>query len=859
MNTFRITTITLATAALLASCNEYELTYDGTQMSLPEGVFDYSLTSVNNVNIDLGEYGRQTHLEFFTEDPSKNRSALPIYSIFTDNEGRFSADVNLPNGYDKIYLHTRTEFVPHVVALDVKNGTISYTFNGDGTTRAMAATRAAERERTIYLTGCSAGSMYVYLYQEGAGNLMSWDDAISNNYKMNSDGGGNWHYTIPSSFSSADKLIFRCTDNGGWKAPENGGYTIVEDGIYTTSGLQSIKGISTKGWYADDVAAGSGSNSIYNLKADDSDKESDDFNIYSLCKWDLSNYYGKVNTPSDYFGKSDITATQWNDLKKRIRKAFWGDENAHTRPAVTYFKKGASKDNSGKAVDTNHLNITIASTTKVDGQEVPVDNAEVYFTFLTENGWNQNTIGYYYYTGNAPTDPTAVKRFIILPNASIANDWDENNDENLDRLNMPYVLSDSKPEGYYDNRNEWSYHRSNAPVAENKKIKLLYWNNGEPSTKFPAGTTIGFFIISNGFGNAYNQNHNKGLNLYRSEQGSKGYLYSNKEWNKIGNGNYYDFDGDLSNVGESSVAEGGARFATLNDKLGVVVGVEDGTDCSFEDDVFLISSNVHGVLEDPDRPDLEYPKSDTKTGTLLYEDIWAGGGDYDMNDVVVNYTRTINYNEDNSVNYIEDVFVPYVGLDKYADYEDGFGYVVAYAPGTSGITTTMLKNGEETSDVYYEAGSKSIILFKDQHAVEGSTYTIKRVFTGTNKPQKTAIEADEFNGVKWDPFIISKGDENGYAENRIEIHIPGRPATSYAQSVDAITNHFFTNFIDSEKGFPFSLNLPISNFEVSPEGVIITDTYPQFAKWVNAGNVETDYTVKWNNPWALWYNHKGEE
>lgn len=353
MNTFRITTISLATAALLAGCIDYELTYDGTQMSLPEGVFDYSLTSVNNVNIDLGEYGRQTHLEFFTEDPSKNRSALPIYSIFTDNEGRFSADVNLPNGYDKIYLHTRTEFVPHVVALDVKNGTISYTFNGEGTTRAMAATRAAGGERTIYLTNCKASAMYVYLYKDGAGNLMSFEDAPS----MTSDGGDNWHYTIPSSFSTADKLIFRCKDNGGWQAPNQGqdGYPIVEDGIYTTFGLQSIKGVSTQGWYAGVVAAGSGSNSIYNLKADDSDKNSTDFNIYSLCKWDLSNYYGKVNTPSDYFGKSDITATQWNDLKKRIRKAFWRDENATTRPAVTDFIKGASKDNSGKAVDTNHL------------------------------------------------------------------------------------------------------------------------------------------------------------------------------------------------------------------------------------------------------------------------------------------------------------------------------------------------------------------------------------------------------------------------------------------------------------------------------------------------------------------------
>ena len=57
---------------------------------------------------------------------------------------------------------------------------------------------------------------------------------------------------------------------------------------------------------------------------------------------------------------------------------------------------------------------------------------------------------------------------------------------------------------------------------------------------------------------------------------------------------------------------------------------------------------------EPEKPDV----TETKTGTLAFEDIWPGGGDYDMNDVIVEYNRAVSFDKKNQVTKIVDTFTP---------------------------------------------------------------------------------------------------------------------------------------------------------------------------------------------------------
>ena len=66
------------------------------------------------------------------------------------------------------------------------------------------------------------------------------------------------------------------------------------------------------------------------------------------------------------------------------------------------------------------------------------------------------------------------------------------------------------------------YSLYDAPIEKNTKTQLLYRDEkGNVSTKFPAGYTIGYFIIPDGY------------TPYAGIDYSINYIYSNKEWNKI--------------------------------------------------------------------------------------------------------------------------------------------------------------------------------------------------------------------------------------------------------------------------------------------------------------------------------------
>ena len=127
------------------------------------------------------------------------------------------------------------------------------------------------------------------------------------------------------------------------------------------------------------------------------------------------------------------------------------------------------------------LATTLAKKGIENGKEVTYTDAEVWVTLATEYAYSQISLGYYYYPSDQKQTPESfnkLKKYIIFPNVSVGN-------------SIPYCENGSKVGGVLN------YGAENAPVSPNTRCQLLYVDDeGHVSTHFPAGYTIGYFIVS---------------------------------------------------------------------------------------------------------------------------------------------------------------------------------------------------------------------------------------------------------------------------------------------------------------------------------------------------------------------------
>ncbi len=491
-------------------------------------------------------------------------------------------------------------------------------------------------------------------------------------------------------------------------------------------------------------------------------------NIYSIVEW---NKYGKI---SDING---ITSTGkfGNDFITNIQNTLWQGA----------LRKPANLDNSSLVKETKYVNTTIAKTyINEENKQVTVENAEIFLTFLTERAGYQSSIGYYYYKSNeAPTTPQNIKKFVIIPNASIAYD-------------DPYYLENNEKESFSGDNPK--YRKSNAPISKNTRIKLLFQDaNGNVSDRFPAGYTIGYFIISNGFTPNY---YSTGAISYKNN-----IVYSNSEWNTV-------YEGQK------------ARYISLSTKSGAIVyGIEDGADKSYEDILFCVDANPSGSIQDPDRPEIdpilpEVTTTETTYHTYAYEDIWPTGGDYDLNDVIIEHKSTVTFNSKNYVKSIVDYFTPVQKIDA-AVLENAFA--IQY-------NQNQIGNISIPTESFNESSTNSIVLFKNAKNVINKSFAITRTFND-NYLLKTNIDS------YINPFIIVNYKQG--ANNRTEVHLPKCAATSMANK-DQIGKEDDAFYIDKSGNHPFSIDIPIINFVPSTEKTSISIFYPNFDKWVTSSGTQ---------------------
>lgn len=247
-------------------------------------------------------------------------------------------------------------------------------------------------------------------------------------------------------------------------------------------------------------------------------------------------------------------------------------------------------------------------------------------------------------------------------------------------------------------------------------------------------------------------------------------------------------------------------------------------------------------------------------GTLLYEDLWPGMGDYDFNDLVLSYR--IN-KVTNAQNKVVELKLIYIVKAAGSSYQNGFAIQL------DGITPAMIRtiSGTKTSNAAW--------LSRNANGVEnGQDFANIIVYDNVNKfminpgtigintkPGSIRVTPDTTNIVvrfATESFSIQSGDVmiNPYLiANQIrgkEIHLPGfKPTTKADPSFFGLnqdhTNPQINNFYKSKSNLPWALSVP----EAIPhlkEGLDFLKGYTNFWKWALTNGL--------NN--ADWYlNHTG--
>jgi LruC domain-containing protein len=434
-----------------------------------------------------------------------------------------------------------------------------------------------------------------------------------------------------------------------------------------------------------------------------------------------------------------------------------------------------------------------------------IDTCEVFVTFLFEGASFKNTLFYYTYpTNNPPASVNDIDSFyVIFPNASFNN--------------------------------------SGGQLQTGNKVKI---------GNFRAGTTIAYGIVANGW-----RGGNSG---FRGITNGNGLYYANKNFNPESNPNLKQ------------------HMILLNDQVNnrLVMGFEDlrrdagGCDHDFNDVVFYTTVNPISAVdltgippltpakdsdgdgvpdEDDDYPNDNqraannyYPNANT-FATVAFEDLWPYKGDYDLNDVVVDFNYKIVTDAQNRV---KDVIAKYVLRASGGFLENAFA--VEFPTNRSNVTSVSGATLDaESNNAVIKIFDNMRTEMQGWNTIPGVAY-VDTVIYNVSFSLINPVPVNAFGIGLYNPFIWAKNDgrNRGY-----EIHLPGKNYTNLANTslfgtADDNTQTNSTNTYKSKDNLFWAISIP-ERFEYPKEQQDITGVYLRFGQWANSGGVQfTDWYRK---------------
>lgn len=492
------------------------------------------------------------------------------------------------------------------------------------------------------------------------------------------------------------------------------------------------------------------------------------------------------------------------------------------------FKYMGNFNNSGKpsylvtpndVVSQNLLEVVNASLP--EGQPVPsyhpeylandlvtkvelIEDAAVWVTFVHEGAGYMNALGYYSYPTNEP--PKEVDDIddlkIIFPNVS--------------------------------------YNGSGGSLTTGNKVYL---------GAFEAGTTIGWFLVPDGW--------NASKKKVELKQGMD-IIFSDKKLNTFTAEQYRQ------------------HVALLYDQSlqKLILGMEDisrpGGDNDFNDAIFYVTANPFTAVKtdnlapakneddddedgvnnsvdvEPKNPEIafhNYSPAQGQYGTLAFEDLFPNQGDYDMNDLVVDY----NFKE--YLNAKNDVVKMDISLKLRASggvQENGFGIELGVSPDkiasftgnkVSSSNLSFAANGLE------EKQDKAVLIaFSNALELLGGGTLINTEKEQAEMPTvelnmsvtfKSPVSREELGSAPFNPFMFANTLRGK------EVHLPGHHPTTLATkdffgSGDDATKPDAGIFYQTASGLPFAINIPVS-FAYPVERAPINASHLMFTKWAESG------------------------
>ena len=429
--------------------------------------------------------------------------------------------------------------------------------------------------------------------------------------------------------------------------------------------------------------------------------------------------------------------------------------------------------------------------------------SDVYVTYITEGAGWMNSLGYFTYnTSQPPTQASQIDTIhIIFPNLS-------NNG-------------------------------SGGGLYPGNKIHLGW---------FPAGKSIGWVVVPHGWNGkgtyvgptsdvwysipAFNTTDPTLLNhIFMMKDVSRQQILLSFEDQGAYQGSDHDF-----NDGVLYVTVNPLQGANTTNMPVIVTTVVD-------QDHDGVPDNSDDYPADPARAFNNYTPSKTGYGSLVFEDLWPGKGDYDFNDLVLSYRFNLVTNAQNKVVEIDATLITEaIG----AGYHSGFGFQLPLTPiQVQNVTGTSLKHGYITlSANKTEAGqTKAVIVAFDDafdqlqatglgmtgaNTTPGVAYaipdTLKLVISLTAPVTLAQAGMPPFN-----PFIIINGNRSR------EVHLPDQPPT------DKVDVSLFGTDNDNSKpaqgryyktvnNLPWALNIA-SRFSYTIEKAAVNTGYLKFNNW----------------------------
>jgi LruC domain-containing protein len=432
-----------------------------------------------------------------------------------------------------------------------------------------------------------------------------------------------------------------------------------------------------------------------------------------------------------------------------------------------------------------------------------IETGDVWVTFVSEGAGNLNSLGFFTYATNTPPASAAAIDSIhyIFPNASLPG--------------------------------------SGGNLTSGTKVKLGHFN---------AGTSIGFVLLANAWsGSSINVNSSKYYSYYKlnpeTDDNLKRHtvLLNDTKHNLllIGfedlNRSSSSCDNDFNDL---------VMYATANPVTAISTSNVQNIEVPVDTDGDGVLNSIDQFPYDATRAYINYYPAKNTRGTLSFEDLWPGTGDYDMNDLVVGYYYSfINNASNKTVEMYADYNIKGVG----AYFNNGFGVQLPFSPSIVSTVTgqRLIGNYIHSGSNGTEAGqSKTVIIpFDDYRALFNNQALSVNIQNGT--PYVTSdtahvyikftspISSTTLGSGPYNPFLISNG-RRGY-----EVHLPGNAATDLADKNLFGTEYDRTSpsgnkYFLSQLNWPWALNFT-EQFDYPTEGHAINSAYNHFLEWAASG------------------------